>query len=338
MAYSLQTVKDDMAAFVATEFPQNTIKAGTYLYHTGFEETMDTKRTNIYFGLEPSISIWYGLEKLEDALYTKRVPAVKNRVFLQENPIYFYVYRFYKDFKYDEYVSDLSSNSCDKNCLHIQVALHGDPTIYEDKNKKDKKETEFNYNFTLELIIQNLSTLIKNGIIKKVEQSLITYREIQELLRLKYAKNEITLPLIYDWFSKDQKYTEKIIIINKINDLKIEEGVDVYVDVSKSPVKQRTRSRSPLKGRTRSKSPVKQRTRSKSPPVKQRTRSRSPPVKQRTRSKSPPKQLMNGEFFKNLSSLQDIQIDWSVLEKKFNLGPAFNRHKAPIRKKKSKKS
>lgn len=206
MAYSLQTVEHDMAAFVATEFPENTIKAGTYLYHTGFEDTMDTTRQNIYFGLEPSISIWYGLEKLEDALDTKRVPADQIQRFLIKNPIYFYVYRFSKDFKYDEYVSDLASNSCDTNCLHIQVALHGDPTIY-----KDKKETEYNYNFTLELIIQNLSTLIKNGIIKKVERSLFLYREIQTLLGLKYAKNEITLPLIYEWFSQDQKYTEKII-------------------------------------------------------------------------------------------------------------------------------
>ena len=317
MAYSLQTVEDDMAAFVATEFPKNTIKAGTYLYHTGFKDTMDTTRKNIHFGLEPSISIWYGLEKLEDALYTKRVPADKHKMFLKENPIYFYVYRFSKDFKYDEYVSDLASNSCNTNCLHIQVALHGDPTIYKDKDK----ETEYNYNFTLELIIQNLSTLIKNGIIKKVEKSLIFYEEIQQLLGLKYAKNEITLPMIYDWFSQDQKYREKIISINKINDLKIEEGVDVYVDVSKSP-----KSKSP-KQRTRSKSP-KQRTRSKSP--KQRTRSRSP--KQRTRSKSPPKQSMNPDFFKNLFSDQSIQIDWSALKNKFNLGPAFNRHKSPIRK------
>ena len=325
MAYSLQTVKDDMAAFVATEFPKNTIKAGTYLYHTGFEDTMDTTRKNIYFGLEPSISIWYGLEKLEDALHTKRVPADKHKMFLKENPIYFYVYCFSKDFKYDEYVSDLASNSCNTNCLHIQVALHGDPTICKDK---DKKETEYNYNFTLELIIQNLSTLIENGIIKEVEKSLILYTEIQTLLELKYAKNEITLPMIYDWFSRDKKYTEKIISINKINDLKIEEGVDVYVDVSKSQVKQRTRSRSP-----RSKSPPKQRTRSRSP------RSKSP-QKQRTRSKSPLKQLMYPDFFKNLSS------DLSFL-KTFKLGPAFNRHKSPIRKlpirklprkKKSKKS
>jgi hypothetical protein len=313
MAYSLQTVEDDMAAFVATEFPKNTIKAGTYLYHTGFKDTMDTTRKNIHFGLEPSISIWYGLEKLEDALYTKRVPADKHKMFLKENPIYFYVYRFSKDFKYDEYVSDLASNSCNTNCLHIQVALHGDPTIYKDK------ETEYNYNFTLELIIQNLSTLIKNGIIKKVEKSLILYTEIQQLLGLKYTKNEITLPMIYDWFSQDHKYREKIISINKINDLKIEEGVDVYVDVSKS--------KSPPKQRTRSKSP-KQRTRSKSP--KQRTRSKSP--KQRTRSKSPLKQSMNPDFFKNLFSDQSIQIDWSALKNKFNLGPAFNRHKSPIRK------
>ena len=85
MAYSLQTVEDDMAAFVATEFPKNTIKAGTYLYHTGFKDTMDTTRKNIHFGLEPSISIWYGLEKLEDALYTKRVPADKHKMFLKEN-------------------------------------------------------------------------------------------------------------------------------------------------------------------------------------------------------------------------------------------------------------
>lgn len=194
MAITIQELERVLEKEATTElFPGGYIPKGTILYHGSTEEDLVFHKGSLYFGLEPSISLWYILELQEK--------------YRQEGAfLYMYVLTEDLPYVYTNRIQDHPSKNtlCERHiCLHPQFAYHG-----------SMLEEPF-YNIAYELTVPNIQDVRNVLFAVSFDVSEI----VEELANKVDARNEDTLTYIYSQVDElvtdalDAAYEEGTIVV-----------------------------------------------------------------------------------------------------------------------------
>ena len=198
--YNHKTVELKILDIVQELYQDHTIPKGTILYHGSLnpnliEDLKDNK--SLFFGLEPSIAIWYTLELYELAD--------------KEGDLFLYIFQLEDDLTYD-YIKKFKNHpsrlkKCINNpCLHPQFVYHGDPLSDE--------YIIPSYNISIELTIPKIKTKIRSNVVKILHTLSI---DKNDLMSLRYRRNEESLNYIFQ-YSIPSYLNEKIMRLNIEND------------------------------------------------------------------------------------------------------------------------
>jgi hypothetical protein len=198
--YNHKTVELKILDIVQELYEDNIIPKGTILYHGSLnpnliEDLNDTK--SLFFGLEPSIAIWYTLELYELAD--------------KEGDLFLYIFQLEDDLTFD-YIKKFKNHpsrlkKCINNpCLHPQFVYHGDPL--------SDKYIIPSYNISIELTIPKIKTKIISNVVKILDTLSI---DKNDLMSLRYRRNEESLNYIFH-YSIPSYLNKKIMRLNIEND------------------------------------------------------------------------------------------------------------------------